>query len=206
MAGLMEDQVGAWGAGFISAGLIISLLGALIAWVLLAVEILRLPAMEGVLPKALGKENAHGAPANALWLTNLCVQAMLLWTLVNENTYTNLVYLATSLILLPYLWSALYQVKLGVTGEAYGDGHGRTRDLVFGAVALAYAVWLVYAGGLEYVLVAALFYLVGTVFFAWARMEDKKQVFTSVEKILVAVVAVGSVAAVIGMFQGWVSV
>ena len=46
-------------------------------------------------------------------MTNLCVQAMLLWTLVNENTYTNLVYLATSLILLPYLWSALYQVKLG---------------------------------------------------------------------------------------------
>ena len=35
MAGLMEQQVGAWGAGFISIGLIISLLGALIAWVLL---------------------------------------------------------------------------------------------------------------------------------------------------------------------------
>ena len=35
MAGLMEEQVGAWGATFISIGLIISLLGALIAWVLL---------------------------------------------------------------------------------------------------------------------------------------------------------------------------
>ena len=192
MAGLMENEVGAWGAGFISAGLIISLLGALIAWVLLAVEILRLPAMEGVLPKALSKENSHGAPANALWLTNLCVQALLLWTLVNENTYLNLVYLASSLILLPYLWSALYQVKLGFTGEAYGDGHGRYRDLFVGAIALAYAVWLVYAGGLEYVLVAALAYLIGTAFFAYARAEDKKQLFTSVEKALVAVVAVGS--------------
>ena len=103
---LMEDQVGSWGAAFISIGLVISLLGALIAWVLLCVEILRLPALEHVMPKALARENAHGAPANALWLTNLCVQAMLLWTLVNESTYTNLVYLATSLILLPYLWSA----------------------------------------------------------------------------------------------------
>ena len=83
---------------------------ALIAWVLLSVEILRLPAMEGVMPKALAKENAHGAPATALWVTNLCVQALLLWTLANESTYTNLIYLATSLILLPYLWSAAYQV------------------------------------------------------------------------------------------------
>ena len=39
------------------------------------------------MPKALARENEHGAPANALWLTNLCVQAMLLWTLANESTY-----------------------------------------------------------------------------------------------------------------------
>ena len=50
MAGLMEQQVGAWGAGFISIGLIISLLGALIAWVLLCAEILRIPAQDAVMP------------------------------------------------------------------------------------------------------------------------------------------------------------
>ena len=33
-------------------------------------------------------------------------------------------------------------------------GHGRTRDLVIGVVGLGYAVWLVYAGGWEYLLVA----------------------------------------------------
>ena len=113
---------------FISIGLVISLLGALIAWVMLCVEILRLPAIDNVMPKALARENKHGAPANALWLTNLCVQALLLWTLANASTYTNLVYLATSLILLPYLWSAAYQVLLAVRGETYESGRGRTRD------------------------------------------------------------------------------
>ena len=87
MAGVLENEVGSWGAGFISIGLIISLLGALIAWVMLCAEILRLPALENVMPKALARENAHGAPANALWLTNVCVQVMLLWTLANESTY-----------------------------------------------------------------------------------------------------------------------
>jgi arginine:ornithine antiporter/lysine permease len=50
MSGLMKDQVGSWGAGFISIGLLVSLLGALISWVLLSVEILRLPAHDHVLP------------------------------------------------------------------------------------------------------------------------------------------------------------
>lgn len=206
MAALLENEVGQWGAGFISAGLVISLLGALLAWVLLAVEILRLPAREHVLPTALAKENRHGAPANALWLTNICVQALLLWTLVNESTYTDLVYLATSLILLPYLWSAAYQVKLAISGETYAEFPGRNRDLVVGALSLAYAVWLVYAGGWQYVLVAGLFYLVGTAFFVWARRENHQRVFTGVEKILVGVVAALAVLAVVGFFEGFVSV
>ena len=206
MAALMKDQVGSWGAGFISAGLTISLLGALLAWVLLCVEILRLPARDHVLPTVFGHENTHGAPDVALWMTNGCVQLMLLWTLYNSGTYTKLIYLATSLILLPYLWSAAYQVLLAVRGETYEGGHGRVKDLVVGGVALGYAVWLVYAGGWKYVLVAGIFYLVGTAFFVWARKETKQVWFTAVEKVLVGIVTALAVAGVIGLVQGWVSV
>jgi arginine:ornithine antiporter / lysine permease len=206
MSDLMKDQVGSWGAAFISIGLLVSLLGALIAWVMLSVEILRLPARDHVLPKVLARENAHGAPHVALWLTNVCVQAMLIWTLFNSSTYTDLIYLATSLILLPYLWSAAYQVLLAVRGETYEHGTARTRDLLVGLVALGYAVWLVYAGGWEYVLVAGLFYLVGTAFFVWARRESRQVVFTAIEKVLVGVVMALSVAAVIGFIQGFVTV
>ena len=206
MAGLMRQEVGAWGTGFISIGLSVSVAGALLAWVLLSVEILRLPAREGVLPRQLGTENRYGAPSVALWLTSGCVQLMLLWTLVNENTYTDLIYLATSLILLPYLWSALYQVKLALTGETYGEHDNRTRDLTVGLVALAYAVWLVYAGGWEYVLVAGLFYLIGTALYVWARNQARAEIFTAAERVVVAVVVGLSVAGVIGLVQGFVTI
>ena len=94
-----------------------------------------------------------------------------------------------------------------MTGEAYGDGHGRYRDLFVGAIALGYAIWLVYAGGLEYVLVAALFYLVGTALFVWAAVGGPQAACSPASRrSLVAVVAVGSVAAVVGLVQGWVSV
>ncbi len=206
MAGVLEHEVGGWGAGFISIGLIISLLGALLAWVMLCVEILRLPALEHVMPKALARENAHGAPATALWLTNGCVQLLLLWTLFNESTYTSLVYLATSLILLPYLWSAGYQVLLAARGETYEHSTGRPRDLVIGSIALLYACWLVYAGGLEYLLVAALFYLVGTGFYVWARRESRLPVFTAAERVVAGVVSVTSAVAVVMLATGSLSV
>jgi arginine:ornithine antiporter/lysine permease len=158
------------------------------------------------MPKALAKENAHGAPATALWVTNLCVQALLLWTLANSSTYTNLVYLATSLILLPYLWSAAYQVLLAVRGETYASGGGRTRDLVVGVIALGYAVWLVYAGGWQYLLVAAVFYLAGTVLYLWARRESRLPAFTKPEWVVVAVVVLTSIVAAALMFTGNLSV
>ncbi len=202
MAGVLESQVGSWGAAFISIGLVISLLGALIAWVLLCVEILRLPALEHVMPKALAKENAHGAPANALWLTNICVQILLLVTLVNESTYLNLILLATSLILLPYLWSAAYQVLLAVRGETYESSNGRVRDLIVGSIGLVYAVWLVYAGGWEYLLIAALFYLAGTALYLWARRESELQIFTKAELVVFTVVALTSVVSVALMVTG----
>ncbi len=206
MAGLLEAQVGSWGASFISIGVLVSVLGAFLSWTLLCVEILRVPAQENVLPARLGRENEHGTPVAALWLTTLCIQAMLVWTLFNDSTYTDLIYLASSLILLPYLWSALYQVKLAVTGESYGEGRGRNRDLAFGAIALVYAVWLVYAGGTDYIFIAALFYLAGTGLFVWARKQANREIFTAAEKVIVAVVTATAVVAVLGLFQGWITV
>lgn len=206
MAALMAQQVGPWGAGFISVALIISLLGALLAWFLLCAEILRIPAKEAVMPEALGRENANGSPAGALWLTNGCVQVVLILTLFFESTYLGLVLLATSLILLPYLWSAAYQFLLAVRGETYNDGKGRTRDIVVGGVALIYAIWLVYAGGLEYLLTAALLYALGTALYVWARREKGQPLFTKAELIIFIVLVVAGLIAIWQIATGNIAV
>lgn len=198
MAGVMEQQVGRWGATFIAVGLVVSLLGALIAWVMLCAEILRIPAQDAVMPEVFGRENSHRSPAGALWLTNGCIQAVLILTLFADSTYLGLVLLATSLILLPYLWSAAYQVSLAVRGETYEDGQGRARDLVIGGIALVYAIWLVYAGGLEFLLTGAVAYFLGSFLFVWARREKGLPIFTRGEWIVFAIVAA---AAGIGVYQ-----
>ncbi|WP_207850303.1 amino acid permease, partial [Pseudomonas sp. 21_B] len=77
-------------------GLIISLLGALLSWVLLCAEIMFAAAKDHTMPEFLRKENANHVPVNALWLTNVMIQIFLLITLFSAGTYTSLIYLASS--------------------------------------------------------------------------------------------------------------
>jgi arginine:ornithine antiporter/lysine permease len=206
MAGVLEHVVGRWGAVLISIGLIVSLLGALLSWTLLCAEILFAAAKDDTMPGFLKKENAKGVPANALWLSNGLIQLFLVITLFNDATYLKLIYLATSMILVPYLWSAAYAVLLAVRGETYeGDAGARRKDLLVGAVALLYAVWLLYAGGIQYLLLSTLLYAPGALFFAKARREQKQPIFTSVEWLTFLAVVLGAVVAAYGLYDGFLS-
>ncbi len=207
MAAVLEHVVGHWGAVLISVGLIISLLGALLSWVLLCAEILFTAAKDHTMPAFLRKENVNHVPANALWLTNAMVQVFLVITLFSHSTYLSLIYLATSMILVPYLWSAMYAVMLAVRGEAYENALGeRKKDLFIGMVALVYAVWLLYAGGTKYLLLSALLYAPGAILFAKAKHELGKPVFSAVEKLVFAAVVIGALVAAYGLYNGFLSI
>ncbi|PMV23049.1 MULTISPECIES: arginine-ornithine antiporter [unclassified Pseudomonas] len=206
MAAVLEHVVGHWGAVLISVGLIISLLGALLSWVLLCAEIMFAAAKDHTMPEFLRKENANHVPANALWLTNAMVQIFLVITLFSASTYLSLIYLATSMILVPYLWSAAYALLLAVRGETYENAIvERKKDLFIGAIALVYAVWLLYAGGVKYLLLSALLYAPGVILFAKAKHELGKPIFTNVEKLIFAAVVIGALVAAYGLYDGFLT-
>lgn len=206
MAAVLEHVVGHWGAVLISVGLIISLLGALLSWVLLCAEIMFAAAKDHTMPEFLRKENANHVPVNALWLTNAMVQIFLIITLFSASTYLSLIYLATSMILVPYLWSAAYALLLAVRGESYaGFAAERRKDLIIGGIALIYAVWLLYAGGVKYLLLSALLYAPGAILFAKAKLELKQPIFTNVEKLIFAAVVIGAVVAAYGLYDGFLT-
>ncbi|WP_426141090.1 arginine-ornithine antiporter [Pseudomonas sp. DWP3-1-2] len=206
MAAVLEHVVGPWGAVLISVGLVISLLGALLSWVLLCAEIMFAAAKDHTMPAFLKKENAKQVPANALWLTNGMVQIFLVITLFSASTYLSLIYLATSMILVPYLWSAAYAFLLAVRGETYEKTPGeRSKDLIIGGIALTYAVWLLYAGGVKYLLLSALLYAPGVILFAKAKHESGQPVFNTVEKLIFAAVVIGALVAAFGLYDGFLT-
>ena len=206
MAGVLEHVVGRWGALLVSVGLVVSLLGGLLAWTLLCAEILFAGARDHTMPAFLRKENARQVPSNALWLSNGLIQLMLVITLFNDATYLNLLYLATSMILVPYFWSAAYAVLVSWRGETYENEPGaRRKDLLIALVALLYAAWLLYAGGVQYLLLSALLYAPGALLFARARRECGQPVFTLLEKLIFAGVLIGAVIAAYGLYDGFLT-
>ncbi|POR67043.1 arginine-ornithine antiporter [Pseudomonas syringae] len=206
MAAVLEYIVGPWGAALISVGLIISLLGALLSWVLLCAEIMFAAAKDHTMPEFLSRENTNHVPANALWLTNAMVQVFLVITLFSSSTYLSLIYLATSMILIPYLWSAAYALRLAIRGEGYENARReRRKDLFIAAVALLYAIWLIYAGGVKYLLLSALLYAPGVILFAKAKLEAKKPVFTHLENMMFVAVLIGALIAAYGLYDGFLT-
>ena len=206
MAGVLEQVVGPWGAQLISIGLIVSLAGALLSWTLLCAEILFASARDHTMPAFLRKENVNHVPANALWLSNGLIQLFLIITLFNASTYLSLLYLATSMILVPYFWSSAYAVLLAVRGETYENAAGeRNKDLLIAAISTLYAVWLVYAAGVQYLLLSALLYAPGAILFAKAKRELGQPIFTGLEKLIFVAVLIGAAIAAYGLYDGFLS-
>src|SRR6476660_288385 len=77
MVGVFEYVVGGWGETFISIGVIVSVLGAYLAWTLMAAEVMYIPARNDDFPEFLGQENEQGTPITALVVTSLALQSLL---------------------------------------------------------------------------------------------------------------------------------
>jgi len=195
MAGVLEHIVGPWGAILINIAMVVSVLGAFLAWTIFAAEIPQAAARDGTMPKLFARENGNGAPVTSLWITNGLVQLFLLVTLYANSTYQALFYIASTAILVPYVFSGAYLVKLATTGEGYHAHEPRGRDVAIGLIATVYGAWLVYAAGPSYLFMCAMLYAPGIVFYAMARRERGEKLFSAVEGIIAAgLVAAGLLA------------
>jgi arginine:ornithine antiporter/lysine permease len=207
MAGVLEAAVGGWGAVFVSIGLIVSVLGAYLAWTLMASEVLYVAALDDDMPRFLRKVNRAEAPAAAVVMTTVLIQVMLFVTMASENAFDFALNMTSALSLFPFVLAAGYSLKLAVTRESYAElPAGRSRDLVVAAVATAYTVFLLYAAGPKYMLLSLIIYAPGTVFFAMARRDQQRKVFSPAELVIFAVSVIGAVIGVIALAAGWITV
>jgi arginine:ornithine antiporter/lysine permease len=195
MASVLGLVVGRWGAIFISVGLIISVMGAYLAWSLVCAEVLFSAAHKGDMPKIFATENSRHVPAAALWLTNIVIQVMVISTYWSDDPYKLMLLFTSQMSLAPYLLVALFGVLFVWRGETYDlQPIGRKRDLLFGLAASAYGFFLVAASGLAPLLYSAILYAAGTGFYLWARRERARRVFALREWAVFAAVAASAAA------------
>lgn len=208
MGVVLEEVVGSWGATLIDLGVVISVLGAYLAWTLLNAEVMFMPARTGIMPRDLGRENAAGAPTRALLTTNISVQVFLLLVLVVSDALNFMLSLDTALTLVPYLLAAAFAVKLALTRETYDPSEDpeRRKQLAIGVLAVIFSIYLLYAAGTEYLLLGCLVYAPGTLLYVVARREHDGPVFTKAEAAVCALLVIAAVTAIVLLVTGTLSV
>jgi len=207
MGTVLESVVGPWGSTFISFGVVISVLGAYLAWTLMAAEVMFIPATNDDMPVFLRRMNRAGTPIAALVLTTILVQVFLLVTLASDDALNLLLDLCTSLSLIPYFLAAAYGLKIALSGETYERDRGpRTRHLVIGAAATVYTIFLLYTAGATFLLLSCVIYAPGTILYVMARRENKRTLFNRRELVLCLLLLAGAVAGIVSLITGTIHI
>ncbi|WP_226484381.1 basic amino acid/polyamine antiporter [Streptomyces parvulus] len=206
MAGVLESAVGTWGRVFISVGLVVSVLGAYLAWTLMAAEVLFVAAKDDDMPRFLRRANAADVPVPALLMTSLLTQAVLVATSFSDDAFNFALNLTSALSLVPYLLAAAFAVRIGSRPDPRTEG-GRTsrRELACALVATLYTAFLLYAAGLKFLLVSFILYAPATALFVMARREQGRRLFSPGELVVLAVSVAGAVLGLVALAAGWIS-
>jgi arginine:ornithine antiporter / lysine permease len=208
MATVLEAVVGQWGAVFVSVGLLVSVLGAYLAWSLICAEVLFAAAKTKDMPALFAKENANKVPANALWATNIMVQLIVITTYWSRDAFSLMLSLTSAMSLIPYLLVAAYGFMLSTRGETYeARPEGRSRDVIIAAVATVYTIFLLFAGGMKFIVLSAVLYAPGTLLYLWCRRELNMPVFAKTSDwIIISLAVIGAVVGVYWLATGYITI
>ncbi|ABR74775.1 arginine:ornithine antiporter [Actinobacillus succinogenes] len=163
MGPLLDAMMGPTGKVIITACLIVSVLASYISWTMYSSEIPYRGAQNGAFPQILNKLNDNAVPINSLWFTGFIVQSCLVLVLVFEQSYNTLLLISTSMILIPYFLIGAYLFKLSF------QTHAAWYVKLTGFMASLYGLWIVYAAGLQYLLLSVVLYVPGILLYLYAN-------------------------------------
>lgn len=204
MAYLLQHLIGKWGAIIVNLGLIVSVLGAWLSWTMFASEVPYEAAKFGSFPKLFAKENKNGAPINSLIFTNLLVELFMLSFLFASSAYNLFYSISSAAVLIPFAFSAFYQVKYSFLDKGAND---RKRNIALGIVASVYSLWLLYAAGINYILLTTILFAAGIPVYVYLQKVDnrEKRTFTKIERIIAVFLVIFAIIAMYELISGKIS-
>ncbi len=178
-------MMGPTGKVIITACLIVSVLASYISWTMYSAEVPYRGSKNGAFPKILDKVNKNGTPINSLWFTGFIVQFCLVLVFVFEQSYNTLLLISTSMILIPYFLIGAYLFKLAIQTNA------TWYIKLTGFMAALYGLWIVYAAGLEYLLLSVVLYVPGILLFLYSNYKfNGRLTLSTAEKVILIVLLV----------------
>ena len=199
LAGVLEAVAGPWGAALVNIAVVISLGGAMFSYTILCVDSAYGPAQQGSFPEGLAKLNKYNAPTWSVIASAAIVQIFIVIIYFNASTYQAVYAMSTSAIMVPYVFSAFYYLKLVVKGQGLEAGNtNKFGAWVIAIVGSVYGVWLLYASGVTYILIATMLYAPGTLMYLYNRKKKGLKYFeTTTDLIICICLMIALVAAIV---------
>lgn len=193
MAGLLSRIVGPWGATLINVGVIISIAGAMFSYTIVTADSAYAPALHDCFPKFLTAENKKGAPVGALLLTSGVIQVLLIIVYFQSSTYQVLYTLATSAIMIPFVLSALYCLKTTIDDNRLHRNHVTYKTWLISVLGVVYGFWMLYATGISNIIISALMFAPGILFYGYSRIQNKQSLLESKSDIAALIIIAAGV-------------
>jgi arginine:ornithine antiporter / lysine permease len=175
----LKEVIGTNGSYIMAVLALISLFGSTVGWIVVSSEVPYQAAKTGLFPRFFAKTNKNGSPRNSLTITNVMTQLFLFSTISGtiSTAYNFVIIVATLAYLIPYLVSAIYQLKLVITGETYDQIKGsRTLDGIITALALIYSIWVIKTGtnDMKTFLLGIGLFVVGLILYPFIMREKER--------------------------------
>ncbi|MGR2752513.1 basic amino acid/polyamine antiporter [Agromyces arachidis] len=202
--GVLEAAVGPWGGAFVRIGLIISVLGAYLAWQLLAADVVFAAAKDRDLPRYFAHLNAREVPERAVLWTSILVTVILFLVQFVSDALDFTLDLTAALSLTPYALASAYAVKIAVQRDGYADvaPGRRTRELVIAVISTAYTLFLIWAAGFVFLFLACILLAPATALYVVARRQQQARVFTPAGLVVFIAIVVFAVIGVALLVTG----
>lgn len=213
-APLLSDVVGAWGGWVMNLGVIVALLTSWLAFTIMIAQIPYAAAKDGTFPRIFIRENKQGTPTVSLVVTSCLMQLTMIFVYFSTNAWNTMLSVTAVMILPPYLACTAYLWKLCITGNYPAQLKVKLPlAYVCGMAGTLYALWMIYAAGLQYLLMTFVFLVLGIPFYVWARrnaVKDRPQeaalpLFTKLELIAAILIALAAIVAVVLFASGKVA-
>ena len=207
-AGILEQIIGKSGAWLMNIGLLVSVLTSWLAWTMVTAQIPQAAAQDGTFPQAFTTENSAGSPSVSLWVTSAAMQVFLLLVYFSNNAWNTMLSITSVMVLPAYFASCAYLWKICEDGEYPNNIIVRRSSALFTAIIGSfYALWLIYAAGLKYLMLAVVIIALGIPVYIWARHEHNPQerIFSRGERVFASILVIIAIAAIYGFSRGLIS-
>ena len=208
VGGVLEAAVGPWGGAFIRVGLIVSVLGAYLAWQLLAADVMYAAAEDKDMPSHFAKLNIRRFPKTPCFWTSVLVSVVLFAVQFVDNALDFTLDLTAALSLAPFALASAYAVKIAWQRDGYDDTSAgtRTRELAIAVISTIYTLFLIWAAGYTFLFLSCILLAPATLLYFFARREQKAKVFTTPGLIVFFLVLAFAVIGIVLLATGVVQI